>query len=60
MRAVIVCVAMWTAGCASDGTVRCTGKLEPINAPGPVLSPARALAETPPGAEDVSTGKGAP
>lgn len=46
MRAVIVCVALCAGGCASDGAVRCDGKLEPINTPAAVVSPAQALAET--------------
>jgi hypothetical protein len=51
---------MWLAGCSSNSAVRCSGKLEPINAPAPVVSPARALAEALPGAEDVPVGEREP
>lgn len=60
MRAVIVCLAMLAAGCASDGAVRCSGKLEPINAPTPVISSAGGFAETSAGSEDGLLGKREP
>ena len=60
MRAVIVCVAFCAGGCASDGAVRCDGKLEPINAPAAVTSPAQALAETAVREEESSPGRDVP
>ena len=57
MRIVIVCLALCAGGCASNGAVRCDGRLEPINAPAAVTSPAQALAETWVSEEEPSPGR---
>lgn len=43
----VTAVAMLATGCASDRTVSCKGRLEPINAPAPVTraTPAADTAE---------------